>query len=101
MSRLTYGHFYQTGIQDCSNVFSWSDFDPRPGMTAEEIVTEAMLDWDDQKQEWIDQLEPEDYEGLDPDRCHASWKAGWRAQAIVIVTMGLAKDGRIGRLRED
>jgi hypothetical protein len=79
---LTYGHFYRTGGQDCANVISIDEFD-LDGGTAEQIVDNATSDWDDDlEREWIGQMNDEDFEGLDPHKAFAQWKAGWRARAV-------------------
>ncbi len=85
---LTYHHFYLTGRQDCGNAFELRDFDLDAG-TPEQIVAAGMADWDEHRQEWIDQMEPESYEGLDPIRAHAEWKRGWADCAIESVKQAL------------
>lgn len=77
MAGLTYGHFFQTGVQDCGNAFSPSDFELDVDKTAEQIVDAEMATWD--SAEWIGQ---QDFEDLDPSIAYETWKRGWRSCAV-------------------
>lgn len=90
---LTYGHFLRTGEQDCSNAFSPDEFrathDELSSHHSNEelaklVVGRELATWD--LQDWIDSQDADTFESLDPAQCSRLWLAGWRAQAITIVT---------------
>lgn len=78
MSRaLTYADFRRTGQQDCANVFDVTDFDLSSGDA--EVAFDS-FDWDGGRAEWIAQQD--DLEGLDPEKAHRAWLAGWKSCAL-------------------
>jgi len=80
-SKLTYGDFRRTGVQDCQNAVQLDEFDYEGGGTAEEIVERSFQQWldDGMKEQWFEQND--DFEDLDPEKCFEAWAAGWKSRA--------------------
>lgn len=86
-SKLTYGDFRRTGVQDCQNVISIDEFEGTG--TPEEIVDRVWAEWEDagMKEQWLEQqdLDEMNEDGLDPGECYEAWKDGWKSTAARIV----------------
>lgn len=91
-SKLTYGDFRRTGEQDCGNVMDYDDFDLNAG-TPEQIVAKAWAEWeaDGMEEQWLEQQDPDEWDGLDPHKCYEAWKSGWMGCAERAITHELAE----------
>lgn len=88
MPDLVLRHFIETGIQDCRNVISRDEFDlslPSLDAVMAAFQRDHFDDLPSTQKAWIEQMDPEDYDGLDPEACYRAWREGWLRTARSIV----------------
>lgn len=84
-SKLNYGDFAVTGLQDCQNAFDVEMFDFDAGDTAEQIF-DAAFD-DSVRQAWLEGSDVDEIveDGLDPEKCYQEWRKAYRRCALPLV----------------